>query len=125
MNAILILSRDPSVIMMYQKLAKRLNVQVVWRPSPAKPLPDMPVLADADSSPCNPNEREVLVAELCAHAAIAPTACFGYHLQAKQRVAMANAGVVVAHGPGRILLRTLASWGALEPKDAVLEPDAE
>jgi hypothetical protein len=96
-------------------LAKKLGVRLVPPPAAEKPLPDTPVLADADSYPANPDERALLVAELCAHAAKAPTACFGCQLTDKQRAALDNAGVVVAHGPGRVLLRTLASWGALAP----------
>jgi hypothetical protein len=110
---------------MYHKLAKRLDVPVASRQVPTELLPDEPVLADADSYPANPDERSELVADLCAHAANAPTACFGYLLTDKQRAALAKAGVVVAHGPGRMLLRTLASWGALEPEDAALAPDSE
>jgi len=83
------------------------------------------VLADADSYQANPDERATFVAELCAQAAKAPTACFGYQLNDKQRAALDKAGVVVAHCPGRVFLRTLASWGALAPGDTVLTPDTE
>jgi hypothetical protein len=122
---ITLLSKDQATIAKFLKLAKNLRVQLAPPPAIEKPLPDMPVLADADSYPANSDERAILVAELCAHAAKTPTACFGHLLNDKQLAALDKAGVVVARGPGRVLLRTLASWGALAPEGTVLVPDAE
>ena len=122
---ITLLSKDRTTIAMYLKLAKRLGVELAPLPAVAKPLPYAPVLADADSWAADAAERAALVAELCAHAATAPTACFGCLLTDQQRAALDKAGVVVAHGPGRVLLRTLASWSALQPADAVQAPDVE
>jgi len=125
MSGILILSRDAAVIAMYCKLAKRLDVRLVSPSNATTPLPEAPVLADADSYPTNLDERADLGVELCAHAANAPTDCFGYQLSDKQRAGLAKAGVMVAHRPGRILFWGLASWGALSPDGTALAPKLE
>jgi hypothetical protein len=122
---ITLLSKDRATIAKFLKSAKNLGVQLVPPPAVEKPLPDVPVLADADSYPANSDERATLIAELCVHATKAPTACFGHLFNNQQRAALDKAGVVFARGPGLVLLRTLASWGALAPEGSVLAPDAE
>jgi hypothetical protein len=123
MKDLLLLSRDPATVAKYQKLAGRLGRRLVTRAAMNGPLPEHSVLADCDSVPADARERADLVALLCAHARKAPTACFGYHLNRLQMTTLEKAGVIVARGPGRILLRVLAMWEALRAVD--VQPAAE
>lgn len=126
MQAIHLLSKDRAVRALYTKLAARLAVPLITPAFLDAPNAEpAPLLVDADTWPADSTARNRLVNLLCRVAPSVPVACFGYHLTDKQRAALDRAGVVVARGPGRILLRTLACWSALQPAGATLLPDAE